>query len=119
MRISRLDHIQIAMPKGQEESARFFYSSVLGFTEIPKPKTLVSRGGCWFQGPDLEIHLGIETDFQPARKAHPAFIVESLEEAKQILQNVGIEYRMDTAIPTVTRLFTHDPFGNRIELIQR
>jgi len=109
-----LDHVQLAMPPGGEADARAFYAGVLGLTEVPKPEPLRARGGCWFRGPRVEIHLGVEDPFVPARKAHPALRVRDLEAAAAALDRV----QRDTSVPGVRRLYTADPFGNRIELIQ-
>jgi len=114
MKIVGLDHVQLAMPAGQEDQARAFYAGVLGLAEVEKPETLRARGGCWFRGGGVELHLGVEEPFAPARKAHPALRVADLEAAAAVLEHV----QRDTNIPGVRRLYTADPFGNRIELIQ-
>jgi catechol 2,3-dioxygenase-like lactoylglutathione lyase family enzyme len=118
MQIVNLDHIQLAMPAGGEDAARAFYGALLGFAEVPKPAELVARGGCWFQGPGIGIHLGVEAPFSPARKAHPAFIVEDLEAARQALAEAGVAITPDDTLPHVRRFYAADPFGNRIEFIQ-
>lgn len=114
-----LDHVQMAMPQGGEAQARQFYGQVLGMTEIPKPLELAGRGGAWFECGALQLHLGVEADFRPARKAHPALLVRDLAVLQARLQEVGAE--IDTSIPLagIKRLFTADPFGNRVELMQR
>jgi len=120
MKILSVDHIQIAMPSGEEEKARSFYISILGFTEIPKPTELVKRGGAWFQSENVQLHLGVESDFRPARKAHPAFIVEDLEILLVKVQRAG--YETDTSQPALDgykRAHIFDPFGNRIELMEK
>ena len=120
MKILSVDHIQIAMPSGEEEKARSFYISMLGFTEIPKPTELVKRGGAWFQSENVQLHLGVESDFRPARKAHPAFIVEDLEILLVKVQRAG--YETDTSQPALDgykRAHIFDPFGNRIELMEK
>ena len=120
MKILSVDHIQIAMPSGEEEKARSFYISMLGFTEIPKPTELVKRGGAWFQSENVQLHLGVEADFRPARKAHPAFIVEDLETLLVKVQRAG--YETDTSQPELDgykRAHIFDPFGNRIELMEK
>ncbi len=91
MTILSIDHVQLAMPAGKEEKARTFYISILGFTEIPKPPQLVGRGGVWFQSGSAQIHLGVEADFNPARKAHPAFIVDDLGAMIAKVRNAGHE----------------------------
>ena len=118
--ILSIDHVQIAMPSGGEEKARAFYRDLLGFTEIPKPPALAKRGGAWFQSANVQIHLGVEPDFRPARKAHPAFLVNKLEPLLAEIQNAGFE--VDTSHPPLngyTRAHVFDPFGNRIELMER
>ena len=120
MKILSIDHVQVAMPEGQEETARGFYINILGFTEIPKPSALVKRGGAWFQSGSVQLHLGIEKDFRPARKAHPAFIVEDLDATIEKIQQAGYEW--DESQPPLDgykRAHIYDPFGNRIELMQK
>lgn len=120
MRIFAIDHVQIAMPAGEEEKARAFYIKLLGFTELPKPPELAKRGGAWFQSGNVQLHLGVEVDFRPARKAHPAFVVEGLEALIINAQNAG--YETDTSQPPLDgykRAHVFDPFGNRIELMEK
>lgn len=120
MTILSIDHIQIAMPAGEEEKARAFYVNVLGFTEIPKPPELAKRGGAWFQLQNVQLHLGVEADFKPARKAHPAFIVRELDALITKVQEAG--YETDTSQPALEgykRAHIFDPFGNRIELMEK
>ena len=120
MKILSIEHVQIAMPAGEEENARAFYRDLLGFTEIPKPAELAKRGGAWFQSEDAQLHLGVEQDFHPARKAHPAFIVDELDILITKAQSAG--YETDTSQPPLDgykRAHVFDPFGNRIELMQR
>ena len=119
MRITGLDHVQLAMPKGEEERARAFYAGLLGLAEVAKPEPLASRGGCWYESGRTIVHLGVEADFAPARKAHPAFLVEDLEAARRELAAAGAPVVPDDTLPDVRRFYTADPFGNRIELIQR
>lgn len=118
MNIVRIDHVQLAMPTNGEDDARRFYGDVLGFTEVPKPKPLASRGGCWFEGPSVGIHLGVDADFVPARKAHPAFQVADLAAFQAMLDRVGVLIRPDSSLPNVRRFYVDDPFGNRIEFMQ-
>ena len=117
--IVALDHVQLAMPPGGEEQARAFYAGLLGLEEIPKPEPLVARGGCWFGGGAAQLHLGVEEPFAPARKAHPALLVADLAAATAVLEAAGIAITPDTTIPGTSRVYVADPFGNRIELIQR
>lgn len=120
MKILAIDHVQIAIPPGREERARRFYAGVLGFDEIPKPPELAERGGFWLQAGDVRLHLGVESDFHPARKAHPAFVVDDLDEWVEKVQLAG--YETDTSQPPLDgykRAHIFDPFGNRIELMER
>ena len=119
MPILSIDHVQLAMPAGQEDQARTFYVSILGFTEISKPVELAKRGGAWFQSQNVQLHLGVEADFRPARKAHPAFLVSDLDSLIAKVQRGG--YETDTSQPALEgykRAHVFDPFGNRIELMQ-
>ena len=120
MEILSIDHIQIAMPAGQEDQARAFYIEQLGFTEIPKPPDLAKRGGAWFQSGSVQLHLGVESDFRPVRKAHPAFVVSDLDSLIAKVQSAG--YETDTSQPPLDgykRAHVFDPFGNRIELMEK
>lgn len=116
--VLQLDHVQLAMPAGQEEAARSFFGGLLGMEEEAKPAALVGRGGGWFRAGEVAIHLGVEADFRPQRKAHPALRVADLDALARALENAGHAVTWDSLIPGVRRLFTHDPFGNRIELIE-
>jgi catechol 2,3-dioxygenase-like lactoylglutathione lyase family enzyme len=118
MRVARIDHVQLAMPPGGEPLARVFYGGVLGLAEVPKPPVLAARGGCWFENDDVKIHLGVEADFRPALKAHPAFVVENLPELKATLTGASVAYRVDDELEGFDRVFIADPFGNRIELME-
>ena len=118
MAVYGIDHVQLAMPSGGEQLARRFYGQVLGLTEVPKPPNLAARGGCWFQCGPLQLHLGVEADFRPAKKAHPALLVTDLAELLNALHAAGIEVqRGPESVQGLDRAFTTDPFGNRIELI--
>jgi len=112
-----IDHVQLAMPVGEEEIARRFYVGLLGMTEIPKPPELAKRGGCWFASASVQVHLGMEAEFRPAKKAHPAFRCADYDAMITRLQAAGIEATEAADIPGVRRCHVHDPFGNRIELI--
>jgi catechol 2,3-dioxygenase-like lactoylglutathione lyase family enzyme len=118
VRITGIDHIQVAMPPGEEETARRFYGALLGLVEVPKPSALVTRGGCWFEGSGTVVHLGIEVAFSPARKAHPALRVDDLAALRSILAAAGVPITPDDTLPDVRRFYAADPFGNRIEFIQ-
>jgi catechol 2,3-dioxygenase-like lactoylglutathione lyase family enzyme len=113
-----IDHVQLAMPPGMESEARAFYVALLGMTEIEKPVELKKRGGCWFSSGPVQIHLGIEPDFRPARKAHPALLCRDYDELIARLRNAAIEVKDDQTIPGIQRCHISDPFGNRIELIR-
>ncbi len=112
-----IDHVQLAMPKGEEAKARAFYCHVLGMREIPKPEDLAKRGGVWFESAGVQLHLGVEEDFRPAKKAHPAFRCRDYWALMSRLSGLGIEVRQDDSIPGVRRCHISDCFGNRIELI--
>jgi catechol 2,3-dioxygenase-like lactoylglutathione lyase family enzyme len=116
-RLTALDHVQLAMPPGEEDIAERFYAGGLGFTRLPKPEPLASRGGCWFGAGDVQVHLGVEADFRPAKKAHPALRVADLDDLCAHLAKDGIAVKWDTELPGVRRCYVDDPFGNRIELI--
>jgi catechol 2,3-dioxygenase-like lactoylglutathione lyase family enzyme len=118
MPITAIDHVLLAMPAGREAEARAFYHGLLGIPEAPKPPNLAKRGGCWFERGSLKIHLGVEADFRPARKAHPAFIVEDLAILSATLSKAGHALKTDEPLEGYTRVFVDDPFGNRIELME-
>ena len=113
-----IDHVQLAMPPGEEESARHFYSSLLGMREISKPPELAKRGGCWFESGAVQVHLGVELDFRPAKKAHPAFKCGDYDALVSRLREAGVKLTEPDDIPGVRRCHIHDPFGNRIEMIR-
>jgi catechol 2,3-dioxygenase-like lactoylglutathione lyase family enzyme len=113
----RLDHVQLAIPAGAEDACRRFYVGVLGMTELAKPAELAKRGGLWVRSGEVEIHLGVEADFRPARKAHPGIVVTDVEALAARLQAAGHALTLDEAIPGVRRFFTADPLGNRLEFI--
>src|SRR5664280_2569566 len=110
--------MQLAMPRGQEATAREFYEGVLRMTEIDKPPVLAARGGAWFRAGDVELHLGIEDDFRPARKGHPGIIVTDLDQVVLRLNQAGQDVRWDGDFPGYRRVYAHDPFGNRLEFLQ-
>jgi catechol 2,3-dioxygenase-like lactoylglutathione lyase family enzyme len=112
-----IEHVQLAMPAGAEETARSFYRDVLGMREISKPPELAKRGGCWFESGSVQVHLGVEADFRPAKKAHPAMRCQDYDALTSHLRASGIESTDDESIPGVRRCHICDPFGNRIELI--
>jgi catechol 2,3-dioxygenase-like lactoylglutathione lyase family enzyme len=112
-----LDHVQLAMPPGGEDAAEDFYAGLLGFTRIPKPEPMASRGGCWFAAGPVALHLGVEVDFRPARKAHPALVVRDLAALVALAVAGGFEVRPNPDQPSGSGCYIDDPFGNRIELI--
>lgn len=112
-----IDHVQLAMPIGGESNAVEFYVGLLGLTQVPKPQPLAARGGCWFEAADVKIHLGVEADFRPARKAHPALVVADLEALVNRLRIAGVAVRVGDEIDGRPQHFCDDPFGNRIELV--
>ena len=118
MAIVGLDHIQIAIPVGGEDEARGFYAGILGFSEVPKPSNL-SPSGCWFEAGEVKLHIGVDPDFHPAAKAHPAFLFDDLDQLEASLRSSGYETREDKPVAGYIRFFTSDPFGNRIECMQR
>jgi catechol 2,3-dioxygenase-like lactoylglutathione lyase family enzyme len=118
MPVQRLDHVQLAMPPGGEDRAREFYQGVLGIPEVPKPADMARRGGCWFERGELKVHLGVEQEFRPARKAHPAFIVSDLVALVTQLRSAGSPLTEDRSMAEYHRFFVEDPFGNRIELME-
>jgi catechol 2,3-dioxygenase-like lactoylglutathione lyase family enzyme len=119
MRIEAIEHVQLAMPVGQEDTARRFYAGLLEIPEVPKPPELAKRGGVWFENGLLKVHLGVEADFRPAKKAHPAFLVRDLRVLVSKLKNAGVEVREDSeSLPGYDRVYIADPFGNRIELME-
>jgi catechol 2,3-dioxygenase-like lactoylglutathione lyase family enzyme len=119
MPIVALDHVQLAMPAGGEALARRFYGEVLGLEEIPKPAALAGRGGAWFRGGSMELHLGVDADFRPARKAHPALRARGLSVLIRRCVDAGHPVERAVPVPGVERVYVDDPFGNRIELVER
>ncbi|MGH7015515.1 MAG: VOC family protein [Caulobacteraceae bacterium] len=117
MRVFSIDHVQLAMPAGGEEKARAFYGALLGLPEKAKPQALEARGGCWFERGDLKIHLGVETPFRAARKAHVALLCENIDGLAGRARAEGLEVVEDGHLTEVKRIFVFDPFGNRLELI--
>ena len=118
MKVYAIEHVQLAMPAGEEAKARAFYGEVLGIGEVPKPPHLAKRGGVWFEDGDLRIHLGVEKDFRPAKKAHPALLVKGLNELVEKCRAAGYEVVSDEPLAGYYRVYASDPFGNRIELME-
>jgi len=116
--IIRIDHVQLAAPEGCEAAAREFYGAILGLNELEKPPALRARGGCWFQCGSQQLHVGVEREFLPAKKAHPAFAVRNLNNLREALSAHGIRVIDDEAIPGTPRFYAEDPWGNRLEFFQ-
>ncbi len=115
---NRLNHVQVCAPLGAEAQAREFYGGLLGLEEIPKPAELRERGGLWFRVADIELHIGVEEAVAPSKR-HPAFEVERLAEVRAYLERNGVRTKDERAIPGVERFSFFDPFGNRIELLEK
>ena len=118
MEIYAIDHVQLAMPQGGEKEARQFYGNILGLAEVSKPPQLAMRGGCWFEGNGVKVHVGVEVNFSPSRKAHPAFLVRNLNLLQEKLLKAGYKISPSEPIEGYLRIDTSDPFGNRIELME-
>ena len=119
MPIRALEHVQLAMPAGREDEARRFYDELLGLAEVVKPANLAKRGGCWFEKGAVKVHLGVEADFRPALKAHPAFLVTDLMALAATLGAAGFPVAFDEPLAGYHRVYVSDPFGNRIELMEQ
>lgn len=113
-----IHHVQLAIPRGGEQQSRSFWGDVLGMQELDKPLVLAARGGCWFRGGDVEVHLGVEEPFAPARKAHPGLLVAGLPELARQLERAGSPVVWDADFPGHDRFYSADPFGNRLEFLQ-
>lgn len=113
-----IHHVQLACPAGSENASRAFYSGVLGLAEIDKPPALARRGGCWFRGSGIELHLGVEADFRPARKAHPGLLVSKLDDWAARLTAAGYQVTYDDEFPGMRRFYSADPHGNRLEFLE-
>ena len=113
-----LHHVQLAAPAGSEDALRAFYGALLGLPEVAKPPVLAARGGVWFRSAHVEIHLGVEAGFRPARKAHPGLLVDDLDGFATRLAEGGVEVEWDPNFPGFRRCYVHDPVGNRLELLE-
>jgi len=113
----QLDHIQLAMPPNSEAEARAFWGDLLGMQEEPKPAPLDQRGGCWFRHGSTIVHVGVEANFQPQKKAHPGFVVADVNTLAERLASAGRSIQWDDALPDRRRFYCDDPFGNRLEFI--
>ena len=118
MPIVGVDHVQLAIPAGEEERARWFYRDLLGLPEQPKPANLAKRGGCWFGTRTVRIHLGVDPQFHPATKAHPGLLVADLESMLRRFPEHGLDISEDEPLEGFTRVYVSDPFGNRLELME-
>jgi catechol 2,3-dioxygenase-like lactoylglutathione lyase family enzyme len=119
MSLIGFDHVQLAMPRGGEAEGRRFYCDVLGMTELPKPPDLAARGGAWFSAGTVQLHLGVDADFKPAQKAHPALVVRGLDDYVARARAAGCCIVDDDPLPGWRRIFLNDPFGNRLELMEK
>jgi catechol 2,3-dioxygenase-like lactoylglutathione lyase family enzyme len=113
-----IDHVQLAAPAGCEAEARRFFGEILGLEELEKPEALQARGGAWFRCGAQQVHVGVEQEFAPARKAHPAFQVRAYDALLERLRAAGVEAAPDDLIPGRRRAYVHDPWGNRLELVE-
>lgn len=113
-----IDHVQLAVPIGGEAQVRKFYSGVLGFKEIEKPVMLKKNGGVWFKAGAVNIHLGVEDPFTPAKKAHPAILVKDIHSMKDHLFEKHVDFVVDERLPGANRFYVKDPFGNRLEFLE-
>lgn len=118
IKFKRLDHVQICIPKGQEDQARHFYTNIIGLTEIPKPEQLIPNGGLWYRIADIQLHIGTE-DHISTSKRHPAFEVEHLDTIKKYLIGQNVKIKEEIQIPGQQRFSFIDPFDNRIELLEK
>ncbi|MEO5943561.1 MAG: VOC family protein [Ferruginibacter sp.] len=118
IKFKRLDHIQVCIPTGKENEARKFYTDIIGLTEIPKPLDLIANGGLWYQVADIQFHIGIEDEINTSKR-HPAFEIINFEESKKHLEDLGVKIKEEIQIPGQKRFSFNDPFGNRVELLQK
>ena len=113
-----LHHVQLCAPVGAEDACRDFWVGRLGFQEVPKPPQLAARGGIWVRADDLEIHIGVEEDFRPARKAHPGILVRELDALARTCLSHGVDVVWDDGFPGFRRFYASDNCGNRLEFLQ-
>jgi catechol 2,3-dioxygenase-like lactoylglutathione lyase family enzyme len=119
VKVVGIDHVQLAMPAGQEDAARRFYSGLLGLKEVDKPPHLAARGGAWFESAGVKIHLGVDPEFRPARKAHPGLLVSDLRGLCDVLRAAGCQVSDAEVRDAHEHAYVDDPFGNRLELLER
>jgi catechol 2,3-dioxygenase-like lactoylglutathione lyase family enzyme len=110
-------HVQLSVPPEAEEACRQFWGVILGLTELAKPPVLAARGGCWFRGGGIEVHLGVEEGFRPAAKAHPGILIRNLDALAVRLERHDVHVEWDANFPGMRRFYANDPFGNRIEFL--
>jgi catechol 2,3-dioxygenase-like lactoylglutathione lyase family enzyme len=115
----RFHHVQLGAPVGGEAAARQFWAELLGFEQVAKPRSLADRGGCWFRLSGIEIHVGLEADFRPASRAHPGLLVDRLDAWAERLTAAGHAVTWDDLLPGMRRFYCSDPFGNRLEFLER
>ncbi len=118
MLVVAIDHVQLAMPAGQEGKARAFYEGILGIPEKPKPANLAKRGGAWFESGHIKVHIGVDKDFAPAAKAHIAFLTTELHDIVTRSRSAGLQVQDDEPLEGYERVYIYDPFGNRLEFMQ-
>lgn len=112
-----IDHVQLAAPRGCEDETRKFFGDILGMEEIPKPDNLAKRGGVWFKAGKNQLHIGVQEDFVPAKKAHPAFDIDHLDMLRKRMVKKGVVIIDDEPLEGAERFYVSDPFGNRLEFI--
>jgi catechol 2,3-dioxygenase-like lactoylglutathione lyase family enzyme len=115
--LAGIDHVQLAAPPDCEQEARRFFGELLGLEEVEKPEPLRGRGGVWFRVGAQQLHVGVDAEFAPARKAHPAFAVPGYDALVARLRDAGVAVADDDLMPGVRRCYVADPWQNRIELI--
>ena len=119
MGVTGIDHILLAIPPGGEAQGIEFYCGLLGFEELPKPEALAGRGGAWLRAGSAVLHLGTEDGYAPPKRAHPGFRVDDLDALIERLRTAGADLQFDVPLPGYKRVHVRDPFGNRIELMEK
>ncbi|WP_020594473.1 hypothetical protein [Kiloniella laminariae] len=114
-----LDHVQLAIPPGSEDLCRSYYGGLLGWEELEKPAVLAQRGGLWFQATGFQLHLGVELEFAPAKKAHTGFLIAPVVVLAGLLETAGYPVKWDRDLPGYKRFYSVDAVGNRLEFMQR